>query len=135
MIINYNVFRPINLIISIQKQVSTLKMKKSHPRREAALKPRQCWISQRNTSLNLEEKLWMTFTLKFSLKARLIFCRKVCLALKRTNSFLTYSFVDYMLSELTLGPTEHDSQVLHWKQMMEQPGERIFLWHKMYVCQ
>jgi hypothetical protein len=92
MIIHYNVFRAINLMICIQKQVSSLKTTKFHPRRGAALKPRQCWISPRNTSLNLAEKLWMTFTLKFSLKARLKFCRKVFLALKEDKFIFNIFF-------------------------------------------
>ena len=39
---------------------------------------------------------------------------------------------DHVLADLTLGPTEHGVQGLHWRKMMDQPGERIFVWHTVH---
>ena len=34
-----------------------------------------------------------------------------------------------LLAALNIGPNEGGVQDLHWRQMMEKPGERIFIWH------
>ena len=45
-----------------------------------------------------------------------------CMSIKISSS-------DPVLTDLTLGPTEHGRLGQHWTKMMEQPGERIFKWH------
>ena len=36
---------------------------------------------------------------------------------------------DQVLASLTLGSNEPGRQGVHWRQMMDQPGDRLFLWH------
>ena len=135
-------------MICTPKPVCSCITKKWPIKREDVLKPRNFWIFQKSTSLNLEEKLWITFILEYSWKALHPFWRKVSSytncwnkSSKKIKTFLMYDqdtknnrnifLLDPVLADLTLGLSEDDRQCSHWRQMMDQPGERVFVWHTL----
>ena len=104
-------------------------------------KKRSCFKTKTMLDFSKEHKFKLggealdDFHIKIQLKSSTQILQKSMFCFKKKRIILTFSFVDSVLAELTLGPTENDSQGLHWKQMMEQPGERIFLLHNMSFCQ
>ena len=51
----------------------------------------------------------------------------------RVKAFSKYklNFLDPVAAYLEPGPNEPGSASNHWKKMMDNPGERIFTWHKL----
>ena len=58
--------------------------------------------------------------------------RKVRVSIKNKQQFNVYIFADSTLADLTLGPNEDGAKGQHWRKMMDQPGERLFVWHALH---
>ena len=122
--------RRLNMKIYTQKLQYSSKIKQLNLRKEKASKQKLCWTFPRNSNLILEEKLWVTSKWRFSWKAPHQCCRKVSYLIYKINPINLFSS-DPVLADLTLGPTENGRQGQHWRKMMDQPGERIFMWHML----
>ena len=44
---------------------------------------------------------------------------------------LSEIFPDCVVADLKLGPNEPGNKSEHWRKMMDNPGERIFMWHEL----
>ena len=100
--------------------------------------------SKKGKSDNTNSMLNFSTENKFKLGGESLIDFKVKVQLKRSTPMLqkskylsirktliNFSSSDRVLTDLTLGTNEHGRQGQHWRKMMNQPGERIFMWHML----
>ena len=99
-------------------------------------KRRKCFKTRSMLDFSTEHKFKLggealdDFCIKIQIKGSTPLLKKSMHIFVHWNCFI-FAFPDPVLAELTLGPSEEGRKGLQWKEMMDQPEERIYFWHSL----
>ena len=99
-------------------------------------KRRKCFQTKSMLDFSTEHKFKLggealdDFSIKIEIKSSTSLLKK-SMRMFSASTCSKILFPDPVLADLTLGPSEEGRKGLHWKEMIEQPEERIYFWHSL----
>ena len=85
----------------------------------------------KENKFELDDESLDDFSIKIELKRSTKLFQKSKFRFNQNRKKIIFLSPDPVIASLKLGPNEPGDYGIHWMQMMNHPGERIFMWHEL----